>query len=170
MSEKIAPSKFEYLRFPKLRFIGIDAWRTKEAWGDLWRRKDEYLPLLDGMKDKIYKDMPYICAFMHHDDGEVDVINRFLIGRFFEAGTPVPPGYDYHDLEPQSAAYAVFDGVTENELWQRYETARDMILSDGISIPYPVGYWHAEVYFDKTPLIEPGDPMFNCGVLFACNK
>lgn len=170
MDTKITPSKFEYLKLPALRFIGIDAWRTKEDWSDMWRRKDEFMPQLDEMQDRISKDMPYICAFMHHDDGEVDVVNRFLIGRFFEIDTTVPQGYDYHDIKSQTVAYAVFDNMTEDKLWQRYEVTRDTILNDSITIPYPVGYWHAEVYFDKTLILKPNDPPFSCGVLFACNK
>ena len=75
-----------------------------------------------------------------------------------------------NDLKPQTVAYAVFEDITEDKLWQRYEVTRDKILSEGITIPYPVGYWHAEVYFDKTPIIEPSDPPFRCCVLFACNK
>ncbi len=170
MSGYITPVKFEYLKFPALRFIGIDAWRTKEEWSDMWQRKDEFLPQLEELKDNISKVMPYTCAFMHHDDGEVDVVNRFLIGKFFEIDTPVPQGYDYHDLQLQTVAYAIFDDMIEDKLWQRYEVTRDKILGDGITIPYPVGYWHAEVYFDKTPMIKPTDPPFSCGVLFACNK
>jgi len=170
MSKKIKPASFTYVNLPALRFIGIDAWRTKEDWGDLWRRQHEFMPLLDDMREHISPAMPHICAFMHHDDGEVDVINRFLIGRFFSADTPVPEGYDHHGLRPQTAAYAIYDGMTEDRLWQRYEVTRDRILSEGVLIPYPVGYWHAEVYYDKTPMIEKDGPPFRCGVLFACNK
>ena len=169
MTKKITPDAFQYLPLPALRFIGIDAWQTKEEWSVLWRRKYEFLPQLDAMRGKISREIPHICALMHHDDGEIDVVNRFLVGRFFLADTPVPPGFDYHDLAPQTAAYAVFDNTTYDSLWQRYEAARDAILNDGVFIPYPVGYWHAEVYLDKTPF-APGDPPFRCGVLFACNK
>lgn len=49
-------------------------------------------------------------------------------------------------------------------------STRDKILADGIGILYPHSYWHAEVYYDKTPIIEHGNPPFRCGVLFACNK
>ena len=170
MSDKITPVKFEYIEIPALRFIGIDAWRTKEDWGDMWRRKDEFMPKLENMQEQISFIIPCTCALMHHDDGAVDVINRMLIGKFFNADTPVPDGYDFHDLKPQTVAYAVFDDMTEDKLWQRYEVTRDKILSDGITIPYPVGYWHAEVYFDKTPMVEKDAPPFSCGVLFACNK
>jgi hypothetical protein len=170
MNSKIEPSKFEYFELPALRFIGIDAWRTKEDWGDMWRRKQEFLPHLDEMVEQINPIMPHVCALMHHDNGEVDIVNHFIIGRFFKKDTPVPQGYDYRDLEPQTIAYAVFNNMSEDKLWQRYEVTRDKILSEGVSIPYPVGYWHAEVYYDKTPIIEKDDPLFSCGVLFACNK
>jgi hypothetical protein len=39
-------------------------------------------------------------------------------------------------------------------------------LGEGVGIPYPVGFWYAEGYYDKTP----GDPPVCCGVLFSCNK
>ena len=170
MSEKIIPEKFEYIEIPALRFIGIDAWRTKDEWSDLWRRKEEFLPLLEMMKDRISRVLPYTGAICHHDDGEVDVINRYLVGKFFDADTSVPDGYDFHDLKPQTAVFAVYGDMAEDAFWQRYYLTRDRILSDGIGIPYPVGYWHAEVYFDKTPVIKENDPPFSCGVLFACNK
>lgn len=170
MNNNIKPVKFEYIQIPELRFIGIDAWRTKEDWGDMWLRKAEILKPLDDLSEHLYRDMPYVCAFMHHDDGEVDVINRMLIGRFFDAEAYVPNGYDYRDLSPQTVAYAVFENVTADTLWQRYEVTRNTILAEGITIPYPVGYWHAEVYYDKTPLVKENDPPFNCGVLFATNK
>ena len=167
MNENRQPLHFEYLEFPALRFIGVAAWRTQEEWDDMWRRKEDFSPTLEEMKEQISPIMPYRCAFMHHDDGEVDKINRYLIGHFFDVGTPVPEGYDYHDLKPQTAAYAVFHGATFQDLFVRYEVTRDKILSDGMGIPYPVGYWHAEVYFEKTP-DEEG--LLNCGVLFSCHK
>ena len=170
MSTTVKPVKFSYIKIPAIRFIGIDAWRTKEEWGDIWLRKDEILKPLEDLSESIYPEMPYVSAFLHHDDGEVDVINRMLIGRFFKIDTPVPKGYDYHDLTPQTAAYAVFENTTAETFWQRYEVTRDTILAEGITIPYPVGYWHAEVYYDKTPLILKNDPPFDCGVIFATNK
>lgn len=48
----------------------------------MWKRKDEILEPLDCIKDHINRELLFVCAFMHHDDGEVDVINRMLIGRF----------------------------------------------------------------------------------------
>lgn len=178
MSTTIKPAKFEYLRLPELRFIGIDAWRTKEDWGDMWRRKDEILQPLDAIKQHVYSGLPYAAAFCHHDDGEIndhnepDRVNLYLIGMFFNKDTPIPNGYDYHDLKAQTAGIAVFENMTDinDEFWQRYIITRDTILNDGVTIPYPVGYWHAEVYYDKTPIIAENDSPFDCGVLFATNK
>ena len=47
-----------------------------------------------------------------------------------------------------------------------YEQTRDRILSDGYGIPYPVGYFHAEVYL-KENIPEDGviSPL---AYLFAC--
>lgn len=167
MGETLKPAKFEYIKLPALRFIGIDAWRTNRGWADLWRGKNEFLPQLEAMKESLDSTIPYACAFCHHDNGEVDKVNRYLVGRFFKADTPVPDGYDYCDLKPQTAGYAVFEeAIWEQDFFVRYTITRDKILNDGITIPYPVGYWHAEVYFDKTPVESP----LNCGVLFATNK
>jgi hypothetical protein len=44
MNTRIEPINFEYVKIPALRFIGIDAWRTKEDWGNMWKRKHEFLP------------------------------------------------------------------------------------------------------------------------------
>ena len=158
---------FKYIKLPAMRFIGIDTWRTKEEWLDMWIRRNEFLPKLEeGMKEQISSVMPWVCSFMHHDDGEVDATNRYLIGHFFEPDTLVSPGYDYYEFKPQTAAYAVFEEACFEDLFLRYEVTRDKILEDGIGIPYPISYWHAEVYFDKTP----DEELFNCGVLFSCNK
>lgn len=141
---------------------------------DLWSRKNDFLPRLETMDENLDPTFPYVCAFLHHDDGEINdhgepnLVNRYLVGRFFKAGTPVPDGYSYRDLAPQTVGMAVYEKMTDidDEFWQRYITTRDLILSDGVTIPYPVGYWHAEVYLENTPL----DALFNCAVLFACNK
>lgn len=85
MKEKNVLTRFEYIKIPALRFIGVDAWRTGEEWRDMWRRKDEFLPLLESMKETLDSTIPYVCSFCHHDDGAVDVINRYLIGRFFKS-------------------------------------------------------------------------------------
>lgn len=166
MNASVLPVKFEYIQLPALRFIGIDAWRTNEKWEELWNRREEILRPLEGVKGRISAVLPHIGALCHHDDGEVDVVNRYVVGNFFVADTPVPHGYDYYDLKPQTIAYAVFENMTEDEFWPRYEATRDKILADGVGIPYPAGYWHAELYFDRV-LTEPP---FTCAVLFACDK
>lgn len=89
---------------------------------------------------------------MHHNGGEVDSENHFLLGRFFRAGTPVPDGFDFYDLPTELAAYAVYAGESfDGDLWAGYYRTRDRILADGRRIPYPERYWHAEVYTDGMP-------------------
>lgn len=48
MNTRIEPISFEYVKIPALRFIGTDAWRTKEDWGNMWKRKYEFLPQIRG--------------------------------------------------------------------------------------------------------------------------
>ena len=45
--EKIKLKSFEYIELPAARFIGIDALRTGEGFGDLWERKGEFMPALN---------------------------------------------------------------------------------------------------------------------------
>lgn len=59
----------------------------------------------------------------------------------------MPEGYDYYDIPTENAAHAVYS--TENyddPLGAAYYATRDKILADGVGIPYPHAYWHAEVY------------------------
>ncbi|MFR5864048.1 MAG: hypothetical protein ACLUFV_02025 [Acutalibacteraceae bacterium] len=82
--------------------------------------------------------MPGLCAMMHHNGGEVDSENHFLLGRFFRAGTPVPDGFDFYDLPTELAACAVYAGESfDGDLWAGYYRTRDRILADGRRIPTP---------------------------------
>ena len=60
--------EFKYIDIPALRFIGVDAWLYKEEWMNLWSRKNDFLPQLEAM-DGLDPTIPYVCAFLHHDDG-----------------------------------------------------------------------------------------------------
>ena len=168
----MSPNDFGYVALPALRFIGIDAWKTGEEWTNLWGRVGEFMPRLEQIENCISLEVPYIAALCHHDDGEVDKVNRYLVGHFFKANTPVPDGYDFFDLSPQSVGRTLFENVRGfgEEFWQRYNLTRDSILKDGVSIPYPKGYWHAEVYLDNIPQPEGESADLSCWVLFACNK
>ncbi len=151
-AKPIKRESFEYRDLGKLRFIGIDAWRTGEDWGDLWARSGEFMPALDALASEYGVEISENCSMMHHNGHEVDTENHYLAGRFFKTGTPVPQGCDYYDVPTVRAAYAVYSSDNFNgDIWQAYDFTRDQILGDGVSIPYPKAYWHAEVYTDGRP-------------------
>lgn len=157
---------FEYRTLGKLRFIGIDA-RLNESWEALWECSDEFLPVLDDMMLKYGTDIPYNCAFMHHNGNEVDTENHYLAGRFFMEATPVPEGFDYYDVPTEQAAYATYiTSKFDGDIGSAYYHTRDQILSDGVCIPYPHSYWHASVYIEGRP--EEGTCRF--GYLFSIEK
>ncbi|MFT3952437.1 MAG: AraC family transcriptional regulator [Oscillospiraceae bacterium] len=141
---------FEYRRLGKTRFIGIDAFRTGEDWGELWLRRSEFLPKLDALKAQYAASVTENCGLKHHNGGSFGDENlewHFLTGYFFKADTPVPEGFDYYDVPTENAAYAVYiRETTDAEIEPAYQFTRDQILSDGFIIPYPKAYWYAEVF------------------------
>ncbi|MCL2775679.1 MAG: AraC family transcriptional regulator [Oscillospiraceae bacterium] len=148
---KIICENFEYLTLGKLQFIGIDAW-PNEGWDELWARRGEFMPALDALMSEYGTDITDDCAFLHHNGHGVDTENHYLAGRFFKAGTPVPEGYDYYDVPTERAAYAVYTtNKYDGDIGLAYYFTRDQILSEGVTIPYPLSYWHAAVYTDGRP-------------------
>lgn len=155
---------FEYRTLGRVRFIGIDAWRTGENWDVLWNRREEFMPLLDTLMPRYAATITEMCSMMHHNGREVDTENHYLAGRFFQADTPVPDGYDFYDVPTERAAYAVYN--TKEYDWsvgKAYYFTRDKILSDGNGIPYPARYWHAEVYTNGRPKVGS----YRFGYLFS---
>lgn len=162
----ITCESFVYRFLGKVRFIGVDAWPDVE-WEALWARKNEFMPVLDHMMSEYGSDIPYDCAFMHHNGNAVDSENHYLAGRFFRQGTPVPEGFHYYDVPTEQAAYAVYrTNKFDGDIGFAYYYTRDQILRDGVSIPYPHSYWHASVYTDGRP--EEGICRF--GYLFSVIK
>ena len=156
--------RFEYREIGKLRFIGIDAWRTGEDWDDLWARSDEFMPALDVLMSEYAADITDNCAMMHHNGNEVDTENHYLAGRFFKADTPVPDGFDYYDVPTNRAAYAIYTAAKyDGDIGSAYYTTRDRILNDGVGIPYPQAYWHAAVYTNS----RPRDGIARFGYMFS---
>jgi len=163
-NEKVTQESFRYISLGKLRFIGIDALRTGEEWDALWNRSNEFMPALDALATEYGAKITETSSMMHHNGNEVDSENHFLAGRFFKAETPVPEGYDYYDVPTEHAAYAVYTtGKYDGALGSAYYTTRDKILSDGVVIPYPRAYWHAEVYTDG----RPREGNYRFGYLFS---
>jgi AraC-like DNA-binding protein len=152
---------FEYKKMPAMRFIGQESTELDhmEVRKDLFRT-------LDAMTE--YKsDFDYDILFMHHYGLGVDVGPwHGFWGRFMKASTPVPDGFLFFDFLPATDseagppfcsqfAFATFSGDVE-AMHKRegydsdamYDVTRNIILGDGVNIPYPGKYWTAEVFLD----------------------
>jgi hypothetical protein len=152
---------FEYKKMPAMRFIG----REGDDLEDINVRKELFCALDD--LSEYRSDFPHDILFMHHYGLGVDVGPWHGVwGRFMQVNTPVPAGFLYFDLVPyhdskvgppyvSQFAYATFSGDTE-AMHQRegydsdamYDVTRNIILSQGVIIPYPDKYWTAEVFLD----------------------
>lgn len=152
---------FEYKNMPAMRFIG----REGDDLNDIDKRKNLFR-ILDKLKE-FNSDWPYDVFFMHHYGLGVDVepMHGFW-GRFMRPDTPVPEGFLYFDLVPHNDnkaglpfvsqfAYATFSGDMEAmhrregfDVDAMYDITRNIILGQGVLIPYPEKYWTAEVFPD----------------------
>ena len=152
---------FEYKIMPAMRFVG----REGEELADVEVRK-ELFNILDDLNE-YRSDLDYDVLLMHHYGQCVDVGPwHGFWGRFMKADTPVPEGFIYFDFIPHSDwkagppfcsqfAYATFSGDM-NEMHKRegydcdamYDVTRNIILGQGVQIPYPDKYWTAEVFLD----------------------
>jgi len=152
---------FEYKRMSAMRFIGQE--------GDVLDKMEvrkKLFRILDDMNE--YKsDFAYDVLFMHHYGLGVDVGPWHGVwGRFMRAETPVPEGFLYFDFVPYNDgksgppyisqfAYATFSGDMD-AMHRRegygsdamYDVARNIMLGQGVPIPYPDKYWTAEVFLD----------------------
>jgi AraC-like DNA-binding protein len=152
---------FEYKKLPAMRFIG----REDDSFNNMEIRRGLFRTL-DTM-DEYKSDFGYDVLFMHHYGLGVDVGPwHGFWGRFMKAGTSVPEGFDYFDFVPQNDnkagppyysqfALATFSG--DNEALHKhegydsdamYDVTRNIILGQGVIIPYPEKYWTAEVFLD----------------------
>ncbi len=152
---------FEYKKMSAMRFIG----REGEDLADVEARK-KLFGILDTLND-YQSDFNYDVLLMHHYGQGVDVGPwHGFWGRFMKAGTPVPEGLLYFDFVPHNDgkagppfcsqfAYATFSGDM-NAMHQcegydcdaMYDVTRNIILGQGVHIPYPDKYWTAEVFLD----------------------
>ena len=152
--------RFTYEKMPAMRFVG-----QEDVSGDLEAR-GRIFRTLDGL-DANLSDFGYDVLFMHHYGLGVDVgAWHGVWGRFMKANTPVPEGFLYFDFAPDAEsqagppyysqfAYATFSG--DGEAMHRregydsdamYDVTRNIILGQGVNIPYPDKYWTAEVFPD----------------------
>jgi len=165
---------FEYKHMPTMRFIGKDCGDDKDkSWLDTERLdisfQGEITRTLDTMNEHI-SDIKYDVLLVHHYGKGVDVeAGHFFFGRFMKADTPVPEGFVHFDftfdyiggagLPFQSQfAFSTFSGDSDainkpeaSGVHAKYEVTRNIILGQGVGIPYPEKYWTAEIYTDGKP-------------------
>lgn len=158
---------FEYKKMPAMRFIGRES-RKGDGLDNIENQK-KLFNNLDALSE--YKtDFDYDVLFMHHYGLGVDVEPwHGFWGRFMKAGTPVPEGFVYFDFVPQrdnnnfkagppflsQFAFAIFSGdkdaMHKNEGYDSdamYDVTRNIILGQGVNIPYPHKYWTGEVFLE----------------------
>ena len=159
-------ASFEYKKLPAMRFIGKECIEHDEA--DMsWEL--EIMRALDAMTE--YKSgFDYDVLFQHHYGKPVDVEHwHGFWGRFVKADTPVPEGFIHFDFVPQrdidnfvegppffsQFAFAAFSGdmkaMHSNEGYDSdamYDVTRNIMLGQGVNIPYPDKYWTAEVFLN----------------------
>ena len=151
--------RFEYIRASAMRFIGKEG----PELADLSKRQALF-NVLDGMSEYA-SDIPEDILFMHHHGQCVDVAPwHMLWGRFMQADAPIPEGFEAIDFVTEydggtgapyvpQYAYAVFSGDAQAmhreegyDVHGMYDVTRNIILGQGVMIPYPHKYWTAEVF------------------------
>lgn len=157
---------FEYKKMPAMRFIGKECIEHDSA--DMsWEL--EIMRILDDMTE--YKsDFDYDVLFQHHFGKCIDVeCWHGFWGRFMKADTPVPEGFIHFDFIPKrdsnnfeegspflsQFALAIFSGDNKAmhksegyDINAMYDVTRNIILGQGVNIPYPDKYWTAEVFLE----------------------
>lgn len=164
---------FEYRELPAMRFLG----REGEEFSDITRRLEvmRELDALEEYKSGFDYDILFMHHYGLSADNswhgvwgrfmkaDAPVLDGFLAFDFvphdITAGehaaanhcSPMPPGPPYYS----KFAFATFSGETEAihsregfDCDAMYDTTRNIILSNGVGIPYPEKYWTAEVFLD----------------------
>lgn len=158
--------EMNYKTIGKTRFIGAsvlfpggDAWDSG-IWVEPWRTAETYKKDLTALLEKYgIEGLKYPCSLVCSgnqglENGKV----YYIAGYFFREGTPVPEGLQYYDIETTEVGFAVFHNPHDHkDLEDTYTATRDRILSDGRSIPYPTGYWNAEVHTSGRTIGEEVD-------------
>ena len=152
---------FEYRKMPAMRFIGQEGVEL-----DHLDARHNLFGNLDAMSE-YHSAFGFDVFLMHHNGLGVDVGPWHGVwGRFMHADTPVPEGFlsvDFvpdHDSRPgppylSQFAYATFSGDME-AMHRRegydsdamYDVTRNIMLGQGVQIPYPDKYWTAEVFLE----------------------
>ncbi|MBO7746222.1 hypothetical protein I8J29_18600 [Paenibacillus sp. MWE-103] len=162
---------FDYKQMPAMRFIGVDDRLFHSDTDEEYHEKKKA-----GLKNVVstlhaltsYKSgFDHDVLLGHHYGRGVDVEPwHGLWGRFMEADTPVPEGFMHVDFTSEYAdkpglpylpkfAFATFSGDIDamhddegTDGGRMYDVTRNIILGQGVGIPYPDKYWMAEVFLD----------------------
>ena len=153
--------RFEYKRMPALRFVG----KPCEDFADTETPRAVF-QALDAM-DAYRSGFDYDLLLTHFFGRGVDTEPwHGYWGRFLRADAPVPEGFTGVDFLPENDggqgapflsqfAFALFAGDMEaihrHEGYDSdamYDVTRNIMLGQGVSIPYPEKYWTAEVFPD----------------------
>ena len=147
--------EMDYKDIGKTRFIGAaalftggDAW-DPEIWVRQWKEADAYRDTLSNLLGQYgIESLKYPCSLVYTDNEKLEEAKVYYIaGHFFRQDTPVPEGLQYCDIETTMVGFALFHNQHDHkDLEDTYTATRDRILSDGHFIPYPKGYWNAEVH------------------------
>lgn len=155
--------RFAYKTMPAMRFIGKE-WPEQDA---MELSKELVFSVLDQLEG-FQSGFDYDMLLAHHFGKGVDVEPcHKLFGRFMKADTPVPQGFTAIDFIPRRDAsdfglpylsrfaFATFagdraamhrqDGYDDCAM---YDVTRNIILGQGVLIPYPDKYWTAEVFLN----------------------
>ncbi len=153
-------ANFEYRDFPAMRFIGVEGKEFDDA-----GRRVEAMRVLEAMREH-QSDFGHDLLFMHHYGLGADNPWHGVWGRFMRADAPVPDGFLSFDFVPREVpgagppygsrfAVAAFSGALDAMHAREgfdgdamYDVTRNIVLGDGVVIPYPEKYWTAEVFFD----------------------
>lgn len=150
---------FEYRKMPAMRFIG----QKDAALPDAEARKALF-QIVDTLNAGL-PDLDYDLLLVHHSGRCVDVEPGCAFwGRFLKADTPVPEGLLSFDFLPRRKgtagppflsqfAFATFSGDLEAmhrtegyDSDAMYDVTRNIMLGQGVTIPYPDKYWTAAVF------------------------
>ena len=150
---------FEYRRLPAMRFIGFEGKEYEDI-----QLREKKMAQLDELKEYAC-DIKEDVLFMHHYGAGVDIGPwHGAWGRFMKPGSPVPEGFVAIDLLTDNTkhpgppyvsqcAWAVFSGDREAMNAREgfdsdgmYDVTRNLMLSQGVCIPYPDKYWTAELF------------------------
>jgi len=157
---------FEYKKTDAMRFIGMEYFYNEDNTDSRDVTRDKVVSVLNAMPEYA-SGFDYDLVLTHHYGKGVDVErNHDFMGRFMKADTPIPEGFLYWDFVPDSScspyltfcsqfAFVIFSGDIDAmhkgegyDVHGMYDVTRNIILGQGVIIPYPEVYWTAEAFLD----------------------